>query len=127
MPYPCPIGGAFLCILFLLLHQKRFKYKQKMEKNRLTDSQTAQIARVMAINTKPILSFEEAASFLDCSKSFLYKLTAQKIVPFYRPSGKMIFFERVELENWVKSNRVATEQELQDKAQHLANKKGGRL
>lgn len=93
----------------------------------LTDSQTAQIARQMALNTKPIFSFDEAATFLDCSKSFLYKLTAQKIVPFYRPSGKMIFFEREDLENWVKSNRIATAQEIEDKAQHLANKKGGRL
>lgn len=93
----------------------------------LTDSQTAQIARVVAISTKPLISFDEAALYIDCSKSFLYKVTSQKLVPFYRPSGKMIYFDRVELENWVKSNRIATAQEIEDKAQHLANKKGGRL
>lgn len=98
-----------------------------MKEQQFSVSQITQIARVMAISSKPLISFDEATLYMDCSKSFLYKLTAQKVLPYFKPSGKCIYFQREDIENWIKSNRVATEQELTDKAQHLASKKGGRL
>lgn len=65
---------------------------------------------------KDVLTFEEAATYTGLSKSYLYKLTCAKKIPFYKPSGKLVFFERKELETWLRSNRISSAQEIQDKA-----------
>lgn len=50
---------------------------------------------------KEILNLTEAASFLSISKSTLYKMTHMRSIPFYKPSGKLIFFKRKDLVDWV--------------------------
>lgn len=75
---------------------------------------------------KSILSFEEACEFLNFSKSYLYKLTSQCLIPHYKPSGKMVYFERVELENWLRQNPVKTKEQIEIEANTYLLKTGGR-
>lgn len=65
---------------------------------------------------KKVLTFDEAANYMGMSKSCLYKLTSQKIVPHYKPNGKMIYFEREELETYLLSVRVKTQSEIDEAA-----------
>ena len=65
---------------------------------------------------KNILSFEEACLFLNFSKSYLYKLTSACAIPHYKPSGKMVYFEREELEKWLRQNPVKTREQLEMEA-----------
>ena len=58
------------------------------------------------LTTKKVLTFDEAARYMGMSKSCLYKMTSQKIVPHYKPNGKMIFFEREEIEKWILSSKI---------------------
>lgn len=58
--------------------------------------------------TKNVLSFEEASRFLNLSKSYLYKLTSGNLIPHYKPQGKMLYFEREELEAWLRRNPIKT-------------------
>ena len=60
------------------------------------------------------LSFNEGADFLGLSPSYLYKLTHQNSIPFYRPGGKKIYFKRSELEKWISEHRVSSIQELSE-------------
>lgn len=46
---------------------------------------------------KEILTAEETADFLGISKNYLYKLTHRHEIPYYRPNGKLIYFERADL------------------------------
>lgn len=89
-----------------------------------------QMAELIAVNTilctKEVLTTDEAAKYLGVSKSYLYKLTMQQKIPHYKPLGKMCYFNRVELEQWLQSNRVATEDEISQKAQNYCVKKGAR-
>ena len=62
---------------------------------------------------KNILSFEEACAFLNFSKSYLYKLTSACAIPHYKPSGKMVYFEREELEKWLRQNPVKTKEQIE--------------
>ncbi len=75
--------------------------------------------------TKEVLTSDEAARYMGISKSYLYKLTMRAAIPCYKPMGKMVFFNRQELESWLQSNRAATDTELTDKANRLMAKKGG--
>ena len=81
-----------------------------MENNRIiTDEQlnafASQVASRVAINTKDVLTSDEAAVYLGVSKSFLYKLTMRKEIPHYKPNGKLCFFERLELNRWAEQVR----------------------
>lgn len=76
--------------------------------------------------TKAVLTVDEAARYMGVSKSSLYKLMMRKLIPYSRPNGKVCYFDRKELETWLMSNRVATENELNDRAADYC-RKGGRL
>lgn len=75
---------------------------------------------------KDVLTLEEAAKFMGIARSSLYKMTHEQTIPFYKPNGKMIFFEKSDLLAWVRKNRVASEAEISEEAeriiQHLATK-----
>jgi len=60
----------------------------------------------MQICSKTVLTADEAARFLGISKSYLYKLTMKMEIPFYKPTGKVCYFNRLELETWMQNNRV---------------------
>jgi len=50
------------------------------------------------------LNFNQAAEYLGFSHSYLYKLTSRKIIPCHRPTGKMLFFSKEELDEWIVSS-----------------------
>ena len=90
-----------------------------MENNPTTknvfDKLTAIETLLVATNPKP-LTLKEAAEFLDFSKSYLYRLTSQGRVPCYKPEGKLVYFDRAELVNWLKRNRIRPQEEIEEKA-----------
>ncbi len=90
-----------------------------------------QIADLITANTifctKEVLTSDEAAKYMGVSKSYLYKLTMRQQIPHYKPMGKMCYFNRLELEQWLQSNRVSTSTEISQQAQTYCMKKGGRL
>jgi excisionase family DNA binding protein len=55
---------------------------------------------------KRLLSFAEGCKFLGISESYGYKLTMNNILPFSKPNGKTIFFDRDKLEQWALSNAM---------------------
>lgn len=91
--------------------------------------EVADLVTADIINTqKEVLTSEEAARYMGVSMSYLYKLTMRKEIPHYKPMGKMVYFNRAELEQWLQSNRVATHDELTAKAHAFCKcKKGAAL
>lgn len=81
--------------------------------------------RSIGLATKRILTFNEAAEFTGISRSYLYKLTSTQRIPHFKPTGKIIFFDREELEAWLSQNRVSTIAEIEGKAQAYCMRKGG--
>ena len=79
-----------------------------------------------AIWQKPILTAKEMANYMGIALSTLYKMTHQNIIPFSKPNGKMIFFDRVEVENWMRSNRYSTQEEAKQQAFSYCKKGGAR-
>ena len=89
--------------------------------NQITDLVTARTL----FATKEVLTSEETARYMGVSRSYLYKLTMRREIPHYKPLGKMCYFNRQEIENWLQSNRVATCTEINDRAEAMCNRKGG--
>ena len=58
--------------------------------------------------TKNMFTFMEACAYLGVSESLLYKLTSTKEIPHYKPRGKLVYFDKAELDAWLKQNNVPT-------------------
>ncbi len=54
-------------------------------------------------DSKP-LNFIEAAQYLSISHSTLYKLTYQRKIPCHKPTGKVLYFFKHELDEWISEN-----------------------
>lgn len=50
------------------------------------------------------LNFVEAAQYLSLSHSTLYKLTYQRKIPCHKPTGKVLYFFKCELDEWIVKN-----------------------
>ena len=72
---------------------------------------------------KNVLSFDEASKFLNLSKSDLYKLTSACLIPHYKPQGKMLYFDKSELEEWLRQNPVKTQAQISEQANSYLNAK----
>lgn len=98
------------------------------------DIDLQQVADIVTANiistTKAVLTVSECAKYMGISRSTLYKMMMRREIPYSKPNGKVCFFSRAELEAWLMSNRVATSDEIRDKAQAYCahtrtDKKGG--
>ena len=68
--------------------------------------------REQNILRKEILTLDEAALYLNQSKSSIYKLTSKKEIPHYSPGGKKIYFRRSEMDEWIFNSRIISSDEL---------------
>ncbi|MFA6978631.1 MAG: helix-turn-helix domain-containing protein [Ignavibacteriaceae bacterium] len=59
------------------------------------------LENILKKNDDKPLCFKEAAAYLGFRPSYLYKLTHKKLISFYKPSGKMLFFSKSELDEWI--------------------------
>lgn len=89
-------------------------------------NQIHQLMEEQVVNQKKILNLEEASLFLGISKSDLYKRTSGNGIPFHKPSGKLIYFLREDLENWMLQNRQESVNEIQERVSSF-KLKGGRV
>lgn len=79
-------------------------------------AQLNRIESYAALAAKKVLTMDDAALLSGFSKSTLYRLTSEKVIPHYKPNGRIIMFDRAEFEGWLKTNRVAPESEINARA-----------
>ena len=61
--------------------------------------------------SKTVLNIDEVCKLTGLSKSTIYKLTHFGRIPFYK-QAKHLYFDRVEVENWLKSNKGYSAEEV---------------
>ena len=71
--------------------------------------------------TKDILNMKEVCQYLDISQSLLYKLTCSGEIPHFKPRGKMIFFEKKELIEWIKKGNLLSSEITQGSSKTISN------
>ncbi|GAA3552527.1 helix-turn-helix domain-containing protein [Snuella lapsa] len=67
----------------------------------------------LLIGQKEVLTFDEACDYTGISRSYLYKLTASGRIPHSKPNGKMLFFEKKKLVDWLLQNNRNPQQNLE--------------
>jgi len=68
------------------------------------------------LTQKNVLNFSELKLYTNLSESYLYELTSSGGIPCYKPNGKKLYFKKQEIEDWLLSNRKATNIELDELA-----------
>ena len=80
------------------------------------------IERNSLLAAKNVLTLEDVHLLTGLSKSHLYKLTSNRQIPHYKQNGgRIIYFDRAEIEAWMKQNRVNTQQEAENFALDYCN------
>lgn len=76
----------------------------------------ARVERIEQQTGKTTLLIADVAALTGMSKSHIYKLTCTNQIPHYKPNGKHLYFDRAEVEAWMKRGRVQTNAEAQQVA-----------
>lgn len=58
----------------------------------------------LLISNKKILTLNELVTYTGYKKSYIYRLTHSNKIPYSRPSGGMIFFDKDQIDSWLMSN-----------------------
>ena len=87
----------------------------------------SELKKLTLLGVKEALTLDDVSIITGLSKSHIYKLTASKLIPCYKPNNKNLFFSKKEVEEWMLQGRVntKTEAEQQAIAYCVANEKGG--
>lgn len=87
-----------------------------MEENvNLLMARLSSIEKLSLLAAKKVLLLDDVALLTGLSRSHLYKLTCKHEIPFYKPNGKQMYFDRGEVEAWMKQGRVATKNEIEER------------
>lgn len=70
----------------------------------------------MIRTNKTVLTIDDASEYTGLSRSYLYKLTAKGEIPFSKPRGKLIYFSKEKLDQWLLSNNRKSKQEIRTEA-----------
>lgn len=89
--------------------------------------QLAEIRNFSLLAAKNVLDMNDVVLLTGLSKGYIYKLTCKKEIPYYKPNGKLIYFDRQEVEGWMKQNRVNSVVEAEQQASKYLIEKGGKL
>ena len=61
--------------------------------------------KTLLLSKKNVLNINELSDYTGYSKSYIYKLTSRNAIPYFKPSGKAVFFDRVEIDVWLLKNK----------------------
>ncbi|EKF9762316.1 TPA: helix-turn-helix domain-containing protein [Vibrio cholerae] len=74
----------------------------------MTENQLAEMfenIRSLKAMAKEVMTINECAQYTGLSVSYLYKLTHRKLIPFFKPMGKRVYFKRTEIDQWLLRNK----------------------
>jgi excisionase family DNA binding protein len=54
-----------------------------------------------------LLNAKEAAQYMKLDVKTIYQLTCKKAISYYKPGGKLIFFDRKDLDAYIESKRFS--------------------
>lgn len=74
------------------------------------------IEKLTLLGAKEALTLDECSIVTGYSKNHLYRLTSQRLIPFYKPMGGTLYFKKSEIEDWLLRNRQTPQSEIDSKA-----------
>ena len=79
----------------------------------ILNAELTEIKHLLLMNSKNVLTSTEVSMMYGINPDYLYHLTSDKLIPYYKPNGKKIYFLKEEIETWLLRNRQDTVDEMQ--------------
>jgi excisionase family DNA binding protein len=87
--------------------------REELQKSR---EEQQELKMQVVAKEKKLLTLNELGEYAGYKVGYIYKLTHLKQIPHYKPGGKNIYFDRDEIDAWLKRNRIATATETEQAA-----------
>ncbi|WHT39458.1 helix-turn-helix domain-containing protein [Myroides sp. mNGS23_01] len=81
------------------------------------------LEQLIISNNKEILSVEELEKYTGFKKSYIYHLVHYSKIPYSKPNGKYLFFQKSEIDEWLLKNKSLSDDQIQEKAREYVLKK----
>ncbi|AJH14558.1 helix-turn-helix transcriptional regulator [Myroides profundi] len=81
------------------------------------------LEQLIISNHKEILSVEELEKYTGFKKSYIYHLVHFSKIPYSKPNGKYLFFQKSEIDEWLLKNKSLSDDQIQEKAREYVLKK----
>lgn len=85
-----------------------------MKNQKSLETKIDNIEKILTEHSKQPMSFKEACKYLNISESQLYKFTHKNKLSYYKPGGKMIYFSKQDLDNWIFKHRIKSDEEANE-------------
>lgn len=80
------------------------------------------IIEELLLDKKRILNPTELSKYTGYSKATIYKMVQSNILPFSKPNGKHLFFDREKIDEWLLSNSSKDSSQLKKEAREFVYK-----
>lgn len=82
-----------------------------------------QIRLYTLIAAKQMLTHEEASAYLGISVHHLTKLKTNRMIPYYKPNGKLCYYSKSDLDEFMLRGKVKSFAQMDDDAiKHIADR-----
>ena len=74
------------------------------------------IEAILSKNTKSFLTVDDLIDYTGFKRSYIYKLVHLNEIPYSKPQGKILFFDRAEIDEWLRQNKSKSKSQISNNA-----------
>ncbi|RXG21128.1 helix-turn-helix transcriptional regulator [Leeuwenhoekiella aequorea] len=90
--------------------------------NHLILEKLNRLEKLIIGSAKEILTVEDLINYTGYKRSYIYKLVHNNVIPFSKPNGKSLFFEKTEIDAWLLQNKNQSDSQIENLATEYINK-----
>ena len=80
------------------------------------------IIEELLLDKKKILNPTELSKYIGFSKATIYKMVQSNVIPYSKPNGKHLFFDREKIDEWLLTNTSKDSSQLKKEARDFVNR-----
>ena len=93
-----------------------------MDANEVIIEKLNKLETLLVSSVKQILTVEDLINYTGFSRSYIYKLVHMNILPYSKPNGKHLFFDREKIDEWLLTNTSKDSSQLKKEARDFVNR-----
>lgn len=71
--------------------------------------------------SKQIFTVDDVVNYTGFSKSYVYKLVHNNILPYSKPNNRTLFFTKTEIDEWLMKNKSKSISQIEQEAMSYTN------
>lgn len=91
-----------------------------MESNAIIQKLT-QLEKLIIGTNKQIFTVDDVVNYTGFSKSYVYKLVHNNILPYSKPNNRTLFFTKTEIDEWLLQNKSKSISQIEREAINYTN------